>query len=1283
MCFLFQSNAIGQLVCESNIVAALSSSSQGNSTVKIYAESVAQGADGNEDIPDLQISKDNVIFADFLVYDCDDIGMHVIYAKGTVDGTVQNCFSDLTIEDKIKPVPYAQNITVSLNGGNSVTVPAASVDAGSFDNCSVESITLSPDTFSENGTYTSTLTVTDASGNSDFALVAITVVGGSPVCNDQLYISLDLGGQATVPGAIFIEGNADYDVLEVSLDNTNFSESVVFDCDDIGEAKTVYVHIEQDGNEYNCTSEAMIEDKLAPIVVVEVAITINLESETDTYTLTVDEVDDGTYDNCSGITMSLSQTEFTADDWGQNEVTLTATDGSGQSNSAVTLVTVLIDGEGPPIQCVSLSTAIVDPWDDAVELWGVDFVINHEDFDQVLASLEPGGPFTESFFADCGVNSENTNTVYIKGITGQEEYECSVELTVIDNTPPVVVAKQNLVLVLEDGMATLTPEEVDNGSYDACTGIELALDKTMFTTADIGSNQVWLTITDENGITNTTWTFVTVVNGTGCDVENIIFPNDLEVFDENGTQESLSIDNLQSEYGYTYEEVNPYTIDECESIFYAYEDVVINTAYGFKVLRTWTAIEWLTADVITETQILKLYTSYNTTLACNDQVSISVDGGPYTVLPDYVLEGGPYDYDNMSLEILDSNDDVVEGNVVTADYIGQTLYYTVTDVTTGTSCWGTLIVDGMVEGCTLDDEDVNYPLSSIQLSEFDLDPSALSPAYLMENYGYVLSEVIITWPDEDCLVVGYTYEDNIFDLGGGSYKIVRNITAVDWLGYDPDVPNAGIWTFTQIITTGIDPASLICDFLPRTADVGDCDSGHTLDDDVEWPADLEIADYRISPADLIEFSGVDILDSEPSFYNNVDDYEAEYLDLVIELTSTSLVLGRVWTATHISYGFSWTYNQTITIDISDFDNLVTVSTGSNRAMPGVMINNEFSTNMRGVAYVNGQPVDNIEYEDDYLNGLNVLDFILIQRHILGLEELSENGVLAADVNLDASVKASDLLELKKRILGVVEAYDWSFYNEVINNPIMVEPKGAFTAIKAGDVDDTALLQGDDPIVPEEKFEILDVLLNEGESYSVPVYLEKKYNIYGAEFRAQINENLIKIIDVTVDGTFDNFDYHITEEGVLTVIFSNPNDVADLGGSLANPAFTLEFEANDNSILSLALDTESHLSYIATSDLDLVVLGGEVGETISTGTNSQELSNLSVYPNPARDYLNIDLKDVNIAGDLEVSIYGLNGQKLSTQYNTKRIDVSSLTSGMYYYQIKINTHTTTGKFMVID
>ncbi|MBK8669606.1 MAG: hypothetical protein IPN89_09120 [Saprospiraceae bacterium] len=56
---------------------------------------------------------------------------------------------------------------------------------------------------------------------------------------------------------------------------------------------------------------------------------------------------------------------------------------------------------------------------------------------------------------------------------------------------------------------------------------------------------------------------------------------------------------------------------------------------------------------------------------------------------------------------------------------------------------------------------------------------------------------------------------------------------------------------------------------------------------------------------------------------------------------------------------------------------------------------------------------------DYLNGVSTLDLVLIQRHILGIQTLDNRyKLIAADANNDGAVTASDLIELRKLILGI-------------------------------------------------------------------------------------------------------------------------------------------------------------------------------------------------------------------------------------------------------------------------
>jgi len=82
--------------------------------------------------------------------------------------------------------------------------------------------------------------------------------------------------------------------------------------------------------------------------------------------------------------------------------------------------------------------------------------------------------------------------------------------TVVDNTAPTASCKNITVALSPAGTVTITPQMVDNGSSDACGIQSLTLSKTNFTCADIGQNNVTLTVTDRAGNVSTCTAVVTV-----------------------------------------------------------------------------------------------------------------------------------------------------------------------------------------------------------------------------------------------------------------------------------------------------------------------------------------------------------------------------------------------------------------------------------------------------------------------------------------------------------------------------------------------------------------------------------------------------------------------------------------------------------------------------------------------------------------------------------------------------------------------------------------------------
>jgi len=115
--------------------------------------------------------------------------------------------------------------------------------------------------------------------------------------------------------------------------------------------------------------------------------------------------------------------------------------------------------------------------------------------------------------------------------------------------------------------------------------------------------------------------------------------------------------------------------------------------------------------------------------------------------------------------------------------------------------------------------------------------------------------------------------------------------------------------------------------------------------------------------------------------------------------------------------------------------------------------------------------------DDPLNGVNTFDILLMQRHILGLDPISDPyALIAANVNDDARISGGDIVELRRVILGIESEFpnndSWRFvdasetlepaqlprqYKEQISIYDLESDVADqdFVAVKIGDIDGSA------------------------------------------------------------------------------------------------------------------------------------------------------------------------------------------------------------------------------------
>lgn len=409
-------------------------------------------------------------------------------------------FSNIAIVDIIAPTAVCQNITVYLDAAGSVTVTGAEVDGGSTDNIGISSLSLNPETFTCGNIGTpvnATLTVKDAAGNEDNCTATITVLdttSPTAVCQD-IIVYLDGTGNASITAADVDGGSTDNCAV-----GTLAADKTTFTCSDIGVNTVTLTVSDVNGNSSSCSSTVTVLDTTSPTAVCQ-DITVYLD-EDGSAVITVADVDGGSSDNCSLGTPSIDINLFTCSDVGPNTVTLTVPDANGNSSSCASTVTVM-DTTSPTTVCKDI-TIYLDG-SGAVTLNAADLDGGSTDNCALSSFSVTPATFT---CADIGANTVELSVYDAAGNSST----CSSVVTVADTTSPTAVCKDITVYLDANGNASITAADLDGGSTDNCALGTLLIDKTEFTCADIGVHTVTLTVPDVNGNSSSCTSTVTVAD---------------------------------------------------------------------------------------------------------------------------------------------------------------------------------------------------------------------------------------------------------------------------------------------------------------------------------------------------------------------------------------------------------------------------------------------------------------------------------------------------------------------------------------------------------------------------------------------------------------------------------------------------------------------------------------------------------------------------------------------------------------------------------------------------
>ena len=446
---------------------------------------------------------------------------NIEYTVGVDGDDPQTITQSVTVMPKVVTEDY----TLFLEDGEATLLPE-NINATNLD-CELlnftESLNISSFNCSHLGNNEVTLTLTDSNGNSVSAIANVTVSENSnpiAIAND-LTVNLDSSGQVSISASDIDNGSSYNGFCNNSEINTSINISD-FDCSNIGENSVVFTVEDQSGNTSETTATVTVIDLIAPTAVTQ-DITLYLDSSGSVSVSPV-EVDNGSSDNCSdGLLMAIDQDSFDCSSLGDNTVVFTVSDSGGNTTTSTATITIIdniapiftTEVESITVECISEigpeNTGFLEASDNCE-----------------LSSLT---------YEDSITNNSVTRVWTAVDSSGNISTQNQL-INIIDSTDPVIQIQPLTISLDTNGQVTLSPNQVDSGSYDNCSqNLQKSLSQTEFSCSDVGENIVTLTIADESGNTSSAQTVITIEDSSEptfisqlytlqyCSTNNIVLPN--------------------------------------------------------------------------------------------------------------------------------------------------------------------------------------------------------------------------------------------------------------------------------------------------------------------------------------------------------------------------------------------------------------------------------------------------------------------------------------------------------------------------------------------------------------------------------------------------------------------------------------------------------------------------------------------------------------------------------------------------------------------------------------
>jgi len=300
----------------------------------------------------------DTMYVDLETVSCSDVGVPVtvVLTVEDVNGNSSTGSATVTVMDTISPTVMAQNASLYIDANGGALVTVGMLDIGTYDSCGIDSMWVSPDTFTCSNvgdTMLVGLYAQDVNGNISGLIKEVYVLDTlSPVVQTQVSLAyVDSAGLAVLDPADVDSGSYDNCAID-----TMYVVPGSVSCVDDSVLVTLFVE-DIFGNIDSNQAWVLVEDTIAPTFTVA-ADTFYLDSDGVVSITHLDVVTDSN-ESCSNIDWTLSQSDFNCSDVGSNSIMVTASDASGNTTMQTVSVTIL-DTIAPAMMAYNLVTGYLD-----------------------------------------------------------------------------------------------------------------------------------------------------------------------------------------------------------------------------------------------------------------------------------------------------------------------------------------------------------------------------------------------------------------------------------------------------------------------------------------------------------------------------------------------------------------------------------------------------------------------------------------------------------------------------------------------------------------------------------------------------------------------------------------------------------------------------------------------------------------------------------------------------------------------------------------------------------